>query len=114
MSKKKKPYFPNNWQAYANCPAEMFDSLPIEQFFDWRVEGWEIPSSVAAIIREQDLESGHKEMIGKLFVGNTHSDINHPLNYKIGKTKVFFAEITNLEAIIGTNHIAANVSAISI
>jgi len=63
---------------------------------------------------EQDLESGHKEMIGKLFVGSNHSDINHPLNYKIGKTKVFFAEITNLEAIIGTNHIAANVSAISI
>ena len=63
---------------------------------------------------EQDLESGHKEMIGKLFVGSNHSDINHPLNYKIGKTKVFFAEITNLEAIIGSNHIAANVSAISI
>ena len=58
MSKKKKPYFPNNWQAYANCPAEMFESLPIEQFMDWRVDGWEIPSSVSCIIREEDKENG--------------------------------------------------------
>jgi len=63
---------------------------------------------------EQDLESGLKEMIGKIFVGSAHSDINHPLNYKVGKTKVFYATITNLEAVIGTNHIAANISAISI
>tara|TARA_Y100001951_G_C11175257_1_gene202683 strand:+ start:72 stop:401 length:330 start_codon:yes stop_codon:yes gene_type:complete len=58
MSKKKKPYYPNNWQAYANCPDEFFESLPIEQFMDWRVEGWEIPSSIACIIREEDKETG--------------------------------------------------------
>lgn len=59
MSKKKnKPYFPNNWKAYANTPDDMFEPLPIEQFMDWRVEGWEIPSSIACIIREEDKESG--------------------------------------------------------
>ncbi len=63
---------------------------------------------------EQDLDSGLKELIGKIFVGNVHSDINHPLNFKVGKTKVFYATITNLETVIGTNHISANISAISI
>tara|TARA_R100000008_G_C3528285_1_gene137802 strand:+ start:151 stop:489 length:339 start_codon:yes stop_codon:yes gene_type:complete len=56
--KKKKPYFPNNWQAFYECPAEYFESLPIEQFFEWRVEGWEIPSSVDCIIREEDVKTG--------------------------------------------------------
>ena len=58
MSKKKKPYFPNNWQAYANCPAENFESLPMEQFMDWRVNEYEIPSSISCIIREEDQETG--------------------------------------------------------
>jgi len=58
MAKKKKPYFPNNWHAYANCPAEFFESMPIEQFMDWKIEGWEIPSSVSCIIREEDSETG--------------------------------------------------------
>ena len=55
---KRKPYYPNNWQAYANCPDELFEPLPIEQFMDWRVEGWEIPSSVACIIREDNRTTG--------------------------------------------------------
>ncbi len=62
---------------------------------------------------EQDLDSGHKELLGKVFVGTT-PDIQHPLHLKIGKGKVFYATITNLEAILGTNHISANVSALSI
>lgn len=63
---------------------------------------------------EQDLQTGGKKLIGKLFVGNNHSDINHPLNFKVGKTKAFYATITTLESVISTNHISANVSAISI
>jgi len=59
MTKKnKKPYFPNNWKAYSDCPDEFFEPLPIEQFMDWRVDGWEIPSSVSCIIREEDKETG--------------------------------------------------------
>tara|TARA_R110000751_G_scaffold160621_1_gene266262 strand:- start:661 stop:1449 length:789 start_codon:yes stop_codon:yes gene_type:complete len=63
---------------------------------------------------EQDLESGLKNMITKIFVGSSHSDILIPLNFKVGKQKVFYATIINLETVIGTNHIAANISAISI
>ena len=51
---KKKPYFPNNWDAYNEVDPEMFEDLPFEQFMDWKVAGWEIPSSVCCIIRETD------------------------------------------------------------
>ena len=57
MAKKRK-YFPNNWEAYSNAPAEYFESLPFEQFMDWKVEGWELPSSVVCLIREEDHSTG--------------------------------------------------------
>ena len=58
MTKKKKPYYANNWQAFKDCPAEFFEELPFEQFMDWKVAGWELPSSVVCIIREENLETG--------------------------------------------------------
>mgnify|MGYP001459288326 CR=1 FL=1 len=56
--KRKKPYFPNNWKAYKDAPSEYFEDLPFEQFMDWRVNQWEIPSSIDCIIREQNLDTG--------------------------------------------------------
>ena len=85
MSKKKKPYFPNNWQAYANCPAEMFESFPMEQFMDWRVEGWEIPSSIACIIREEDKESGRV----KEYVYSRQSAAQKRVNKIMDKGNIF-------------------------
>ena len=58
MTKKKKPYYPNNWAAIADCPAEWFDSIPFDDFMDWKMGGWEIPSSVSCIIREKNLKTG--------------------------------------------------------
>ena len=56
---KKKPYYPNNWKKIKSVPAEFFDhELTIEEFMDWRVDQWEIPSSVAAIIREENSVTG--------------------------------------------------------
>tara|TARA_R100001082_G_scaffold14324_1_gene7347 strand:+ start:452 stop:775 length:324 start_codon:yes stop_codon:yes gene_type:complete len=55
----KKKYFPNNWKKIKSVPAEYFDhELTIEEFMDWRVDQWEIPSSVAAIIREENSVTG--------------------------------------------------------
>ena len=59
---KKKPYFPNNWKAIKDTPAEAF-SLPqgylsFEEFMDWKVAGYELPSSVVCIIREKNLRTG--------------------------------------------------------
>ena len=56
--KKKKPYFPNNWSAIANAPSEYFESLPFDQFMDWKMKGWELPSSISCIIREHNLNTG--------------------------------------------------------
>jgi hypothetical protein len=58
MSKKKPEYFPNNWEAFNEAPAEYFEDLPFEQFMAWKVEGFEIPSSVVCLIREEDHSTG--------------------------------------------------------
>lgn len=56
--KKQKPYYPNNWEAISNAPDECFETLPFEQFMDWKIAGWELPSSIDCIIREHNLETG--------------------------------------------------------
>ena len=58
MSKKKKPYYPNNYNAIAAAPAEWFDSIPFDEFMDWKTAGWELPSSVHCLIREHNLKTG--------------------------------------------------------
>ena len=55
---KKKPYYPNNWEALKGAPSEWFDSLDYEEFMDWKVSGWELPSSHECIIREENLFTG--------------------------------------------------------
>ena len=57
MTKKKK-YFPNNWDAIKEAPDDAFRSptgnLSFDKFMEWRVAGWELPSSVCCIIRKYD------------------------------------------------------------
>ena len=55
---KKKPYLPNNWANYKQAPDQFFLPIPYDEFVDWKINGWEIPSSVACIIREQDIKTG--------------------------------------------------------
>ena len=54
----KKKYFPNNWKAYKDSPDAFFLPLEFDEFMDWKINGWEIPSSVACIIREQNIKTG--------------------------------------------------------
>ena len=58
--KKKKKYFPNNYDAVADTPPEWFsDYLPtFEEFMDWKIGGYEIPSSINCIIRESRIDTG--------------------------------------------------------
>ena len=51
--KNKKPYFPNNWKAYKESPDEFFIPITYKDFFNWKVMGWVLPSSVACVIREE-------------------------------------------------------------
>ena len=54
MKKKKLPYFHNNWRKLKDVPAELFDSIEYDEFMEWKIGGWELPSSVCCIIRETD------------------------------------------------------------
>ena len=59
MSKKKrKKYFPNNYDAVAGAPAEWFPGIPFDEFMDWKIGGYEIPSSINCIIRESRIDTG--------------------------------------------------------
>jgi len=52
-SNKRSKYFPNNWKAYKESPDEFFIPLTYKDFFNWKVMGWALPSSVACVIREE-------------------------------------------------------------
>ena len=47
----KKKTYANNWQAFKDAPSNMFEPCEYEDFMDWKIHGWELPSSHAAIIR---------------------------------------------------------------
>ena len=54
---KKKKYFPNNWQQYKDSPDEMFLDHTFQELLDWKIFGWEIPSSVSTMIRETHIHT---------------------------------------------------------
>ena len=56
--KKKKPYYPNNWSAIKECHDSFFFPIPFDEFMEWKIFGYEIPSSIDSIIREHNLETG--------------------------------------------------------
>ena len=55
---KRKPYHHNNWREYKDAPDHFFIPLPFDDFMDWKIAGWEIPSSVSCIIREDNHVTG--------------------------------------------------------
>ena len=50
--------FPNNWQAVADSPSEYFPQIDYNEFLDWKVHGWEIPSSIECIFRAENKKTG--------------------------------------------------------
>lgn len=44
-------YFPNNIEAIQDAPAEFFEPCTWEEFEDWKLSQWELPSSVVCLIR---------------------------------------------------------------
>tara|TARA_R100000458_G_C8176297_1_gene174947 strand:+ start:164 stop:499 length:336 start_codon:yes stop_codon:yes gene_type:complete len=78
--KKKKKYFPNNWEAIRDAPDEAFSSpsgpLLFKDFMDWKMEGWELPSSVACVIRETNLSTGKVKEYTYAKQGNAKNKID--------------------------------------
>ena len=71
--KKKKPYLPNNWSAYSEQHPSFFHPIPFDVFYDWKINGWELPSSVCCIIREEDPDTGR---IKEYVYNRTHAAKN--------------------------------------
>ena len=76
----KKKYFPNNWRAIKDTPPEFFGlpqgHLSFEEFMDWKVAGWELPSSVCCIIRETDQKTKKVKEYVYSRVGHAQRKIN--------------------------------------
>ena len=53
MPNRRSKYFPNNWKAYKESPDEFFLPISYKDFFNWKVMGWVLPSSIACVIREE-------------------------------------------------------------
>ena len=54
----KKKYFPNNWQAYKDADDSLFMQHTYEELMEWKLAGWELPSSVCCIIRVTNSKNG--------------------------------------------------------
>ena len=50
--------FPNNWAKYAAAPASLFQSITWEEFHDWKLCSWDLPDSVACIVRCENKDTG--------------------------------------------------------
>ena len=91
---KKKPYYHTNWQLYKDSDDSMFIPHKFDEFMDWKIGGWEIPSSVACMIRETTKTGKVKEYIysrssdakkrarkimdaGNEFIVCTHEAVHH-------------------------------------
>jgi hypothetical protein len=61
MSGKK--YYPNNWQEYKDAPDDLFIPHTFEEVMNWKVAGWELPSSVCCIIRATTPKGKIKEYV---------------------------------------------------
>ena len=54
---KKNKYYPNSWQEYKDSDDDFFYDHEFEDFMNWKVHGWQLPSSVCCIIRETDTKT---------------------------------------------------------
>ena len=54
----KRKYFPNNWQAIKDSPDQYFMSISYDELEDWKVYGYELPSSVFSIVRTTNKDTG--------------------------------------------------------
>ena len=55
---KRKKYFKNNVKLLQGGPDEHFESITFEEFMDWKIAGWQIPSSVYCIVRDYNKRTG--------------------------------------------------------
>jgi hypothetical protein len=52
-----KKYFPNNWQKWKDAPEDIFMTHTFDEIMDFKIAAWELPSNIACVIRESNLET---------------------------------------------------------
>lgn len=79
-----KPYFHNNWKLFKDADESFFMPHTFFEVMAWKVDGWELPSSVECLIRTTHLKtkkvkeyvykrrSMAKKRIKKLLNSGTH------------------------------------------
>ena len=72
----KKKYFPNNWAKIRDVPSSYFDEIEFDEFMDWKIGGYEIPSSIKCIIRETNLSTGKVKEYTYSRYGDAQNKIN--------------------------------------
>ena len=55
---RKQPDYPNNWNIIQQAPDSVFKELSFEDFYEWRVHGWEIPEPYLCVIRVFNSDTG--------------------------------------------------------
>ena len=75
----KKKYFPNNWKRLRDVPASFFEPIAFDEFMEWKIGGYEIPSSVKCIIRETNLSTGRVKEYTYSRYGDAQKKINNIL-----------------------------------
>ena len=53
-----KKEFPNNFEKYRQADARHFEPLTWEEFYEWRLCQWELPSSICCIVRAEHKQTG--------------------------------------------------------
>jgi len=51
-------YYPNNYDAIKEAPSEYFESCTVEDFWEWKLNGWMMPSSISCILRAENMLTG--------------------------------------------------------
>lgn len=57
MGSMARKYFPNNWEEYYTAPDNLFHRHTFQEVMEWKVGGWELPSSIYCMIRETNLKT---------------------------------------------------------
>jgi len=61
MTKRKRRYYANNYQAVSDTDSAWFPQIPYEDFYEDAVFNWQLPSSHDCLIRAINLKTGKIE-----------------------------------------------------
>ena len=55
---KRRKYYPNNWDAIKQCPPNYFPAMAYDELKEWKIHGYQLPSSHFGIVRIEDKDTG--------------------------------------------------------